>query len=222
MTQEMYGATGRVGNKTYYYANGKTVARTVVTPKNAKTTAQTIQRVIAAQIAKDYQKFKSIVDHSFEGYTNGFQCMNRFRKINMKNKRMRAAEIQNAGGSLAQFYNFQPIGSMKWVPDATILSQGQLQEIHPTITEDALGLAIGKVEVATNTYEGVCAALGAKRGDQLTFVCVCKSQYGEYAMHLARVILDPRTAEGDSAPMSTALPIPITWMLLIVLMSSMP
>lgn len=204
MKQEMYGATGRVGNKTYYYANGKTVARTVVTPKNAKTTAQTIQRVIAAQIAKDYQKFKSIVDHSFEGYTNGFQCMNRFRKINMKNKRMRAAEIQNAGGSLAQFYNFQPIGSMKWVPDATILSQGQLQEIHPTITEDALGLAIGKVEVATNTYEGVCAALGAKRGDQLTFVCVCKSQYGEYAMHLARVILDPRTAEGDSAPMSTA------------------
>ena len=112
MKQEMYGATGRVGNKTYYYANGKTVARTVVTPKNAKTTAQTIQRVIAAQIAKDYQKFKSIVDHSFEGYTNGFQCMNRFRKINMKNKRMRAAEIQNAGGSLAQFYNFQPIGSL--------------------------------------------------------------------------------------------------------------
>ena len=52
MKQEMYGATGRVGNKTYYYANGKTVARTVVTPKNAKTTAQTIQRVIAAQIAK--------------------------------------------------------------------------------------------------------------------------------------------------------------------------
>ena len=27
MTQEMYGASGRVGNKTYYRSNGKTVAR---------------------------------------------------------------------------------------------------------------------------------------------------------------------------------------------------
>ena len=37
MTQEMYGATGRVGNKTYYRSNGKTIAREVVTPKNPKT-----------------------------------------------------------------------------------------------------------------------------------------------------------------------------------------
>ena len=45
MTQEMYGATGRVGNKTYYRSNGKTIAREVVTPKNPKTDAQTIQRI---------------------------------------------------------------------------------------------------------------------------------------------------------------------------------
>ena len=33
MTQEMYGAQGRIGNKTYYRApSGATVARTVVTP----------------------------------------------------------------------------------------------------------------------------------------------------------------------------------------------
>ena len=39
MTQEMYGAEGRVGNKTYYRSNVKTVAREVVTPKNPKTNA---------------------------------------------------------------------------------------------------------------------------------------------------------------------------------------
>lgn len=37
MTQEMYGATGRVGNKTYYRSNGKTIAREAITPKNPKT-----------------------------------------------------------------------------------------------------------------------------------------------------------------------------------------
>ena len=203
MQQEMYGATGKVGNKTYYRSNGKTIAREIVTPKNSKTTAQTIQRVIAAQVAKDYQKFKGIVDHSFEGYQNGFQCMNRFRQLNMKDKRDRATELQEAGQSLSQFGNFQPIGSIKWVPGSVILSQGQLTEIHPTITEDALGLAVGKVEVATNTYEGVCAALNCKRGDQLTFICVNKTQYGSYEVHLARVILDPRNAAG-AADMSTA------------------
>ena len=39
MNQEMYGATGRVGNKTYYRSNGKTIAREVVTPKNPRPTA---------------------------------------------------------------------------------------------------------------------------------------------------------------------------------------
>lgn len=204
MTQEMYGANGRVGNKVYYTSNGKTVARAIVTPKNPQTTAQTVQRVIAAQVAKDYQKFKSICDHAFEGVSNGFNCMNRFKKLNMRNKRERAAEIQNAGESLAQFYNFQPIGSTKWVPGSVILSQGQLNEIHPTITEDTLGLAVGKIPAAANSYEGVCASLGAKRGDQLTFVAVVKNSFGNYEVKIARVILDPRTAEGGSAPMSTA------------------
>lgn len=204
MTQEMYGATGRVGNKTYYRANGKTVAREIVTPKNPKTDAQTIQRVIAAQVAKDYQKFKDLVDHSFEGVTNGFECMNRFKKINMRHMRERAAEIQQQGGSLAQYGNFQPVGSTKWVPDATILSQGQLPAIHPTVIDDTLGLSVGKVEVATNTYEGVCAALNLKRGDQLTFVCVVKTQYGDYSVEKCRVILDPRNADGSGAAMTTA------------------
>jgi len=39
MTQEMYGATGRVGNKTYYRSNGKTIAREVVTPNPPRPTA---------------------------------------------------------------------------------------------------------------------------------------------------------------------------------------
>ena len=203
MTQEMYGATGKVGNKVYYRINGKTVAREAVTPKNPKTDLQTLQRVIAAQVTKDYKAFKQICDHSFEGYSNGAKCMNRFKHLNLRRCRRRAADIQQAGMSLAQYYNFQPIGSIDWLPGAVILSQGQLPQIEVGVSMDELGLWHGSVAVAENSYAGVCQALGLKRGDQLTFVDVSKKN-GAYSVHFARIILDPRESDGSSAAMTTA------------------
>ena len=203
MTQEMYGAEGKVGNKTYYRANGKTVAREIVTPKNPKTDAQTVQRVITAQVGKDYTKFKDICDHSFEGYTNGAQCANRFRQLNMRNKRERAAELQAAGQSLSQFYNFQPVGSTKWVPGRVILAQGQLPKVPVSMGQDQFGLYTGEFPAYANTYEGVCQALNLKRGDQLTLITVAKEN-DEYIVHKNRIILDPRNSDGSGAAMSSA------------------
>ena len=201
MTQEMYGAEGRVGNKTYYRSNGKTVAREIVTPKNPKTQLQTLQRVISKQVSESYKKFKAIADHSFENVTNGAACMNRFKQLNMRAIRSRCAELLQAGISLSQYYNFQPVGAINWVPGATILSQGQLQAIQPTIEQDQLGLYVAKLTLAENTYAGVCAATGAKRGDQLTFVTVEKVG-SDYQVKLARVILDPRNTDGSGASMT--------------------
>lgn len=202
MTQEMYGASGKVGNKVYYRSNGKTVAREAVTPKNPKTNAQTIQRVIASQVTKTYQKFKAICDHSFEGYSMGAQCANQFKKLNMRKLRSRASEINQAGQSLAQFYNFQPVGATGWVPGSVILSQGQLPRVATEMVQSELGLYCGRVAIAENTYAGVINSLGLKRGDQLTFITVSKVN-DEYVPSYARVILDPRSGDG-SAPLSTA------------------
>lgn len=203
MTSEMYGAQGRVGNKTYYRANGKTVAREIVPVKNPKTDLQTLQRVIAKQVGMDYKKFREICDHSFEGITTGANSAAKFRSLNMKAKRSRAAEINQAGQSLSAYYNFQPVGSEKWVPGAVILSQGQLPKVVATVSQDELGLYLGHVAVAENTYAGVCAALGLKRGDQLTFVTVEKKN-DEYQVFLSRIILDPRNQDGSGAAMTTA------------------
>ena len=203
MNQEMYGATGRVGNKTYYRSNGKTIAREVVTPKNPKTDAQTIQRVIAAQVGKSYNKFRHICDHSFEGITNGAQCMNRFRKLNLHHCRERAAEIQQSGNSLSQFYCFQPIGSTKWVPNETILAQGQLSKVEVLIGQNTGGEYVGSVNIEGNTYGDVIRALGLKRGDQLTFVGVSKFN-GDYNVHVARIIIDPRNQDGSGASLDSA------------------
>lgn len=203
MNSEMYGATGKVGNKTYYRSNGSTIAREIVPVKNPKTDAQTIQRVIVAQVGKDYKMFKTICDHSFQGISTGANSMNEFRKLNTRRARRRASEIQQAGQSLTAFYSFQPIGSTMWVPDACIIAQGELPKVPTIVAQEELGLWIGGIAITENTYAGVCNALGLQRGDQLTLVTVEK-QYGEYVVFKSRVILDPRNQDGSGAPMSSA------------------
>ena len=204
MTQEMYGANGRVGNKTYYHANGKTVGRIIVTPKNPKTDAQTVQRVIVAQVGRSYREVKTLCDHSFEGVTMGAQCANLFRKLNTRYLRERAAYIQQTGNSLAQFYNFQPVGSTKFVPGAMILSQGQLTKMPVSIISDGHGGYVGFLPVWENTYKSICEQYELQRGDQLTFVTFEKVN-DEYKMKLARIILDPRNQDGSGAAMTSAL-----------------
>ena len=102
----MEGNVGKVGNITYYRdsATGETVTRKIVTPKNPKTNAQTVQRVIAKQVGAMYSMMQEIADHSFQGKAKGAQCAAEFRRLNMIAVRDRAAEIQNSGHSLYEYY----------------------------------------------------------------------------------------------------------------------
>lgn len=201
MLLNMNGAKGRLGNTTYYRANGKTISREIVTPKNPQTTLQTYQRVIMKQVGKSYAKLKDICNHSFEGYTNGAECSNRFRQLNARYLRTRASELQQAGQSLANFYNFMPINSDKWVPGAAIISQGSL----PTVGVSFIGTASIRayMPVPGSTYADIINAYRLHRGDQLTFVTVERDEFGEYNVHKARVILDPRNSDGSGAPLTS-------------------
>ncbi len=100
--------------------------------KNPKTTAQTLQRVLVKVVALAYAMLKTICNHSFEGVTNGFQCMNKFKKVNLRYLRERAATLQSLGQSLNQFYQFMPLQSEKWSPFAAIISMGHLPETLST------------------------------------------------------------------------------------------
>ena len=106
MNSEMYGATGKVGNKTYYQVDGKTVAREIVTPKNPKTDAQTLQRILVKVVGMLYALLKAICNHSFEGFSTGAKCSERFRSLNLRYLRERATTLQQSGQSLSQFYQF--------------------------------------------------------------------------------------------------------------------
>ena len=194
------GQTGKLDNVVYYKgANGETIARKLVTPKNPNTLAQRYQRVIMKTVNKNYQVLKDLADHSFEGKTMGAQCMARFLQLNARTLRSRAVELQSAGQSLAQFYSFLPLKSEHFTPAAVFISEGSLPQVP---------VAIGAgpyIDLPTNTYAGICEKYGLKRGDQLTFVVIGRdAQTNVNVCRYARIILDPRNADGSGAAMSEA------------------
>ena len=170
--------------------------------KNHKTSEQTLQRVLVKVVALAYAMMKAICNHSFEGVTNGFQCMNKFKKVNLRYLRERAATLQSMGQSLGQFYQFMPLQSEKWSPFAAIISQGHLPEVSVGI--DAAGGHKAYVNTPSRTYADFVDSWGLQRGDQVTFVTVQKRQ-GRYEVNYARIVLNPRNADGSGAPITTEI-----------------
>ena len=52
-------------------ADGQTIQRELVKPKNPRTNGQMAQRMIFATVASAYSMMKAICDHSFEGVQYG-------------------------------------------------------------------------------------------------------------------------------------------------------
>ena len=201
MYQDMYGAVGRFGNKTFYQRRGKTIARIRTKPKNPRSDGQTRQRVLMKAICKTYGKLKEICNHSFEGYITAVECYDKFKKVNYKFLRERAVTLEETGQGLGQFYQFAPLKSEKWTPFAAIIAQGHLPEISVGI--DPAG-SVAYVFSPGPTYEDFVSAWDLQRGDLLTFVTVQKRD-DKYEVHFARIVLDPRKSDGSGAPMSTEI-----------------
>lgn len=192
------GYQGKLDGQTYYKgADGKTVVRKITTPKNPKTLAQRVQRVITKTVGDNYKVMKALADHSFEGRSMGYECANRFRSLNAIRMRERAAYLQEQGISLYEYYNFAPIGSTSFVPAAVFVSEGSLKQVYASISG-----AVGLVAVSGNSYADVINSLGAQRGDQMTFVTVEKDINNHLTFNYVRVILDPRNENGG-APLSS-------------------
>ena len=202
MTKDMYGAIGRVGNKTYYQRMGKTIVRTITKPKNPKTEGQSLHRVLVKAVNRCYSKLKEICNHTFEDYDNAFECMNKFKRVNLKYLREHATALMNSGQGLEGFYQFDPIDSEKWTPFAAIISEGHLPAVTGGI--DAAGGHKAYVSTSGPTYADFVTAWNLQRGDLVTFVTVQKRE-GKYEVEVARLVLDPRHADGSGAPMTTEI-----------------
>lgn len=196
MTEDMYGAVGRVGNKTFYQRLGKTIVRTNTRPKNPKTEDQSLHRVLVKAVNKSYSKLKEICNQSFEDCDNAFECMNKFKKVNLKYLREHASTLLVTGQGLEQFYQFEPLESLKWTPFAAIISEGHLPEVAVGI--DTAGNSVAYVNSPGPTYADFVTEWGLQRGDMLTFVTVQK-RYGKYEVEFARLVLDPVNADSDAS-----------------------
>ena len=202
MTIDMYGAVGKFGNKVFYQRGGKTIVRTITKPKNPKTEAQSLQRVLLKAVNKTYSMLKGICDHSFEDYDNSFDCMNKFKRVNLKYLREHTAFLLETGQGLDGFYQFTPLQSEKWTPFAAIISEGHLPVVSVGI--DAAGGHKAYVGSPGRTYADFVEAWGLQRGDLVTFVTVQKCE-GIYETEIARLVLNPSNADGSGAPMSTEI-----------------
>lgn len=74
----------------------------------------------------------------------------------------------------------------------------------PLLAIDAEGGHKAYVNAPSRTYADFVNTWGLQRGDQVTFVTVQKRQ-GRYEVNYARIVLNPRNADGSGAPMTTEI-----------------
>lgn len=199
------GAKGKLAGTTIYKSGANTVQREIVAPKNPRTQAQILQRIISKTVMMQYSAMKAICNHSFEGKSIGQECMSRFVSLNNRKLRDRIASLQADGVSFSEMVNFCYLKSSDFAPAAVVVSEGTLPEVPAGILADASAATMGDGSLE-NTYKSIIDAYGLQRGDQLTFLTVNNVIVGgNYKMQFkyARVILDPRESDGSGAALTT-------------------
>lgn len=193
-------ARGKVGSLVFSRANGKQITRAKADViRNPQTQAQYIQRIILNTVSQAYSNMCAIVDHSFEGVAKGQKSMSFFMKKNMDALREKIARAQADGLTLAEVYNFAPLGTDYFMLNDYLIAKGSLPTIDLDMPaagqEDQYSIVSG---LAANTYGAVLNAFGLERGDQLTFVQMISGKF-----YYTRVILDPRNEDGSAAPLNS-------------------
>ena len=146
-------------------ANGQTIMREIVTPKNPRTNAQLMQRAIMATVMQAYSAGKAIFDHSFQGRSVGAQNQQRFMSINARSLRaIIAADIDGAVAVASQQGRVVAPGVPGPVPCKLQVSEGTL--VNSLIPNGTVTAAAS----AQETVAQFCARLGLNSSDLFTFV----------------------------------------------------
>lgn len=155
--------------------NGQSYARMRVTPKNPKTTKQSIQRVIFGSVIQAYALVKSVSDHAFEGISYGAKSQQEFMRLNLK--RYREYFAQNYPTVLANDPNQQIafIGNAWYKGQGAQISRGSLPQINANVTDGQVA-GFGAA-LADQTIGSVLSANNLQAGDQIT-VCIAASLLG--------------------------------------------
>lgn len=180
-------------------ADGQTIMREKVTPKNPQTNGQMAQRMIFATVVSAYSKMKAITDHSFEGVQYGAKTQQAFMKENLAIMRNRASEdegnflIPNIGVLMANPY---------------LVSKGSLTSVRGINIDGTVVLPEtldGANEVTVATF---CSTLGINKGDQITIVAITDEggnpvgtyagrDYRNYQFRYCRITVNANADDND-------------------------
>lgn len=198
-------ARGKVGDVVFSRVNGQQITRArAAVVKNPQTEKQMIQRIILNTVIQAYSRMAEICDHSFEGVAVGQDNMSKFMRENMSILRKFVADYAAEKGSFVGCYAFVPKGLNMFTPNSWKIATGQLPEVILASVSPTGGAKINitSAEVIP-TYGEIITSLGLQRGDQLTFIGQELYTDGRAAFKFARVILDPREADGTQADITT-------------------
>lgn len=177
---------GKVGDVVFTRFNGQQVAKARNrNPKNPKSEAQCVQRMVQATIAAAAAVFKNIVDHSFEGVSYGLNSLSKFRSENMN--WLRAVALQDIREGI-ETANFTIKGAGVAPACKYIMSKGTLTyPAYYAKNIEAMRCAIVDNFTDINGFARICAnapgtsepftsyndflgRLGLVAGDQITMV----------------------------------------------------
>lgn len=198
-------ARGKVGDVVFSRVNGQQITRArAAVVKNPQTEKQMIQRIILNTVIQAYSRMAEICDHSFEGVAVGQDNMSKFMRENMSILRKFVADYAAENGTFVGCYAFVPKGLNMFTPNNWKIATGQLPEVTLASVSPTAG---AKINITSGevipTYGEIITSLGLQRGDQLTFIGQELYTDGRAAFKFARVILDPREADGSQADITT-------------------
>lgn len=209
---------GSVGDVTFYRGRGQQLARARNrNPKNPRSTAQIIQRMILATASKAYARLKSITNHSFQGVSYGAESQSFFLKHAMEDIRNWVASTLPITGEYPAelrdprvYVGLAEPTSPFQAGVGLLISQGTIPSIPavldtPEEGADPVVTRWGN-EVVGETILSMMNAVGAVRGDQITILALSSSGI----LHLERIVIRADAsdaelaAEYDNAVMSPA------------------
>lgn len=163
-------------------ANGETIMREIVTPRNPNTERQIYQRAIMATAMLTYSAGKELFDHSFQGYAVGSQCQQRFLKLNaMRLRSMMAADLLKTQPDTMEG-RFVPRGATSCVPCPVQISEGNYPQALFVLSRDDDGNPqyLLPAPTAGETVAAYALRNGLVAGDIYTFPVMVPEVDGAY------------------------------------------
>lgn len=196
---------GSVGDVTFYRGRGQQLARARNrAPKNPRSSAQIIQRMILATASKAYSRLKGICDHSFQGVTYGGESQSYFLKRAMEDIRNWVAltypDLPESARDPRLYVGLAEPNSPLYSGIGLLVSQGTIPSISVSLNTPSEGADpvvdhFGALVTAGATISDVLSALGAVPGDQLTVVGFANDASHTYGVSRYVIKADATTTE---------------------------